>query len=354
MKGLVLAGGRGTRLRPLTHTRAKQLLPIAGEPILHHILNDMGAAGLTECVIVVSPDTGPAIRAACAGSFAGMAITYVVQEEPLGLAHAVATARPALGDDNFLLVLGDNVLRGGVGPAVATFADRQPDALILLAQVEHPEQFGVAELAGERVVRLVEKPQVPPSDLALVGVYIFTPAIHASIERLSPSARGEYEITDAIQGLIDEGLRVSHRRVDGWWKDTGKPEDIVEANRLLLADLETRVDGVTEGCRLSGPVVVEEGARLVDTVVTGPAWIGAGTVVEGAEIGPGTSIGRNCRVRTAEIADAIIMDDCTVMGVTHPLVGCLIGEGCRVEGDAGGRGHLGLVLGDRSQVSVPD
>ena len=330
-------------MRPLTHTRAKQLLPIAGKPILHHILRDMAKAGISECVLVVSPETKPAIEASCKENFAGMAIVYVLQEEPLGLAHAVATAESALAGEDFLLVLGDNVLRGGVAPALETFARVGPDALILLAKVDRPEQYGVAELAGDRVVRLVEKPKVPPSDLALVGVYIFRASIHRSIARLVPSARGEYEITDAIQGLIDEGLDVAHRLVDGWWKDTGRPEDIIEANRLLLADLERRLDGEMTDCRIVGAVVVE-----------GPAFIGANTRIDGAQIGPGTSIGRDCVVRTVEIADSIIMDNCRIMAVTHPLVGCLIGEGCEIYGDDEGRGHLRLVLGDRSQAYVPD
>lgn len=354
MKALVLAGGRGTRLRPLTHTRAKQLLPIVGEPILHHVVRDIGEAGIGECVILVSPDSGPLIREACGAEFAGVSIEYVVQEEPLGLAHAVATAREALGDSDFMLYLGDNVLAGGVARHAAAFAGTDAEALILLAKVDRPEFFGVAEVAGGSVKRLVEKPKVPPSDLALVGIYFFRPSIHGIIETLAPSARGEYEITDAIQGLLDAGHEVEHSRVDGWWKDTGRPDDIVEANRLLLSELETRVDGEVTGGSLEGVVVVEEGAVVERTMVRGPAWFGAGCRVSDCHVGPGTSVGRGAVLQTVEIADSIVMDDCQILGVTHPLVGCLVGEGCRVTGDDEGRGRLRLILGDRSTAEIPD
>jgi len=269
---LILSGGKGTRLRPLTHTSAKQLVPVANKPVLFYGIEAMAGAGITEVGIIIAPETGEEIRAAAGdGSRFGVAITYIEQEAPLGLAHAVLTAEDFLAGSPFVMYLGDNLLRDGIAPLVETFRTESPDALILLTPVPDPEHYGVAELEDGRVARLVEKPREPKTDLALVGVYMFTAAILDAARAIEPSGRGELEITDAIQHLVDSGLRVDPHIVHGWWKDTGQVEDMLEANRLILDDLETRVDGELIDSRVEGRVVIEEGSVLERSTVRGPA-----------------------------------------------------------------------------------
>jgi glucose-1-phosphate thymidylyltransferase len=285
LKGLILSGGKGTRLRPITHTSAKQLVPVANKPVLFYGIEAMAQAGIEEVGIIIAPETGAEIEAAAGdGSRFGVRISYVVQDEPLGLAHAVLTAEEFLGESPFVMYLGDNLLQGGISELVAAFREHGPDALILLTPVADPENYGVAELAkaqpGEdtpgRVVALVEKPAQPATDLALVGVYMFTAQIHAAARAISPSARGELEITDAIQHLVDTGLRVEPHIVRGWWKDTGRLEDMLEANRLILDNIVRSVEGDLIDSQVEGRVVVEQGARLERTRVGGPAVIAAG------------------------------------------------------------------------------
>src|ERR671927_660695 len=266
LKGLILSGGKGTRLRPITYTSAKQLVPVANKPVLFYGIEAMAEAGIDEVGIIIAPETGDEIREVVGdGSAFGVRLTYIVQDEPLGLAHAVLTAEPFLADSPFVMYLGDNLLQGGIEDLVAAFRDHSPDALILLTPVPDPDQYGVAELEDGRVVRLAEKPPQPRTDLALVGVYMFTPAIHDAARAISPSARGELEITDAIQHLVDHGLRVEPHIVRGWWKDTGRLEDILEANRLILDGLIERIDGELISSRADGRVVIEAGARLERT-----------------------------------------------------------------------------------------
>src|SRR3982750_737905 len=294
LKGLILSGGRGTRLRPITHTSAKQLVPVANRPVLFYGIQAMAEAGITEIGIIIAPETGDEIRAAAGdGSQFGVSITYIVQDEPAGLAHAVLTAEPFLGDSSFVMYLGDNLLQGGMTELVQEFRSHEPQALILLTPGPDPENTGVAGLGpgGRGVVRLVEKPKDPPSDLALVGVYMFTPLIHAAAKSIAPSARGELEITDAIQWLVDEGHDVESHVVRGWWKDTGRLDDMLEANRLILETFEPRVEGELIDAQVDGRVVVERGAVLERSTVRGPAIIGAGAVIRDAYIGPYTAIG---------------------------------------------------------------
>src|SRR5512132_3039993 len=256
LKGLLLSGGRGTRLRPITHTSAKQLVPVANKPVLFYGIEAMAAAGIDEVGIIIAPETGAEIREAAGdGAGFGIKIEYIEQDEPLGLAHALLTAEPFLGDSPFVMYLGDNLLRDGIVDLVDTFRTDQPDALILLTPVPDPEQYGVAELSDGRVARLVEKPKEPQTDLALVGVYMFTPAIFDAARSIEPSWRDELESTDAIQTLVDRGLRVDPHIVHGWWKDTGQVQDMLEANRLILDDLEERVDGEVIESRVEGRVV---------------------------------------------------------------------------------------------------
>src|SRR3954463_3968003 len=277
LKGLILSGGRGTRLRPITHTSAKQLVPVANRPVLFYGIQAMAEAGIDEIGIIIAPETGDEIRAAAGdGSQFGVRLTYIVQGEPAGLAHAVLTAEPFLGADSFVMYLGDNLLQGGIGDLVATFRSSAPDALILLTPVPDPEHYGVAQLHDGRVVALAEKPPEPKTDLALVGVYMFTPAIHEAARAIRPSARGELEITDAIQHLVDGGYRVEPHIVRGWWKDTGRLEDMLEANRLVLDTMDRRIEGEMVASRCDGRVVVEAGARPEGVTLRGPATTRAG------------------------------------------------------------------------------
>src|SRR5919204_2430934 len=277
LKGLILSGGAGTRLRPITHTSAKQLVPVANKPVLFYGIEALAGAGIDEIGIIIAPETGDEIKAAVGdGSRFGAAITYIPQARPLGLAHAMLTAEAFLGGDPFVMYLGDNLLRDGITALVEAFRAHEPDALILLTSVPDPWNYGVAELEGDSVVRLVEKPADPPTNLALVGVYMFGPAILEAARAIKPSSRGELEITDAVQRLIDDGHRVESHTVTGWWKDTGQLADMLEANRLVLEDIDRRIEGELIDARVEGRVVVEAGARLRRTLVPGPPGVGAG------------------------------------------------------------------------------
>ncbi|RDI96152.1 glucose-1-phosphate thymidylyltransferase [Meiothermus sp. QL-1] len=355
LKGLILSGGKGTRLRPLTHTRAKQLIPIAGKPNLFYALEDLVAAGIRDIGVILSPETGDEVRAALGdGSSWGVHLTYIVQEAPLGIAHAVKTARPFLGEHPFVLYLGDNLLSGGIQHLVAEYRATRPAAIVLLCPVEDPRAFGVVVLNGQgEVVRLLEKPQEPPSNLALVGVYLFSPAIHPIIEGLRPSGRGEYEITEAIQGLVDSGQKVVAHQVRGWWKDTGKPEDLLDANRLALSAIARRIEGELIEAQVVGEVVVEPGARIVRSTVRGPAFIGAGALIEDSFIGPYTAIGKNAQVVLSEVEYSILMDEARVHALPHRLDSSILGQGVVVDGRGSPRRNtLQLVLGDRSRVRL--
>ena len=347
MKGLILAAGRGTRLRPLTHTRPKPVIRVAGRPIIHYAVENLREAGVAEIGVVVSPETEKDIREA----LSGYPVRYILQEEPQGLAHAVAVAGDFLKESPFVLYLGDNLFQRGIRPYLEAFREGV-SAVLALVRVENPRQFGVAVLEGERIVRLLEKPKDPPSDLAVAGVYVFTPEVLEVIRDLKPSARGEYEITDAIQGLIDRGRRVVGVEVEGWWKDTGRPEDLLDANRLLLEELAPKVEGEVEESALTGRVVVEKGARVVRSTVIGPAFIGEGAVVEGAYVGPFTSLGPGARVVRSEVEYSILEDHAVVENVGLRLQESLLGVGARVQSRNGlPRAHR-LVLGDLSQVEL--
>lgn len=354
LKGLILSGGAGTRLRPITHTSAKQLVPVANKPVLFYGIEALVDAGVTEIGIVIAPETGDEIRAAVGdGSRFGAAVTYIVQDEPAGLAHAVLTAEEFIGDAPFVMYLGDNLLADGLRELVASFRAEEPDALILLTPVDDPQSYGVAELEGERVVRLVEKPKDPPSDLALVGVYLFAPSIFDAARRLEPSWRGELEITEAIQGLIDEGRAVSSQIVTGWWKDTGQLADMLDANRLVLEEIETRVEGeVDEASRVEGRVAIEPGAVVRGSVVRGPAAIGAGAVIEDAYVGPYTSIGEGVRVVRSEIEHSIVLADSLVEDLGTRMEASLLGRDVKLTRSKGRPKTLRMLVGDRSEIEI--
>jgi glucose-1-phosphate thymidylyltransferase len=374
LKGLILSGGKGTRLRPITHTSAKQLVPVANKPVLFYGIEAMAEAGIDEVGIIIAPDTGPEIEAAAGdGSRFGVRITYIVQDEPLGLAHAVLTAEPFLGVSPFVMYLGDNLLQGGISELVAAFRDSAPDALILLTPVPDPENYGVAELAASvsdgldadagasggtqpaalgRVVRLVEKPPEPATDLALVGVYMFTAAVHGAARAIAPSTRGELEITDAIQHLVDTGMRVEPHIVRGWWKDTGRLEDMLEANRLILDNLGERVEGELIDSQVDGRVVIEPGARLERTTVRGPAIIGADARLSDCYIGPYTAIGERCAISGSEVEHSILLAGCTVSDLDGRMESSLLGRNVTVRrGDRQPRAYR-FMVGDNSDISI--
>lgn len=356
MKGLILSGGKGTRLRPLTYTSAKQLVPIANKPVLFYCIESVVAAGITEIGIVVG-DTHEEIRAAVGdGSAFGAQVTYIPQDAPKGLAHAVMIAEDFIGTDPFVMFLGDNLIAGGITSLVKEFQELGPNAEILLAEVPNPQQFGVAELnADGGVERLVEKPKEPKSNLALVGVYMFGPEIFESVKRIRPSARGELEITDAIQDLIDRGLTVHPHKVRGWWKDTGKLDDMLEANRIVLdaLDAPARPRGpFPEGVQVEGRVVLGEGVELVDSLVRGPVVIGDGARIENAFIGPYTSIGAGCTLKRCEVENSIILSDCQIYDIPLRIDGSLIGRNARVVKTDFKPKAYRFMLGDNCEVGI--
>jgi glucose-1-phosphate thymidylyltransferase len=353
LKGLILSGGRGTRLRPITHTSAKQLVPVANRPVLFYGIQAMADAGIEEIGIIIAPETGDEIREAAGdGSRFGVSITYIVQDDPAGLAHAVLTAEPFLGDDPFVMYLGDNLLQGGISDLVTAFQSDSPDALILLTPVPDPEHYGVAELDEGRVVRLAEKPPEPKTNLALVGVYMFTRAIHDAARAIEPSPRGELEITDAIQHLVDGGARVEPHVVEGWWKDTGRLEDMLEANRLVLDTIERRVDGELVDAQVEGRVVVEEGARLERSIVRGPAIIGAGARLTDCYIGPYTAIGDGCVIERAEVEHSILLSDSSVRHLDGRMESSLLGRNVHIaRTDRQPRAYR-FMVGDNSEIGI--
>ena len=354
MKALILSGGRGTRLRPLTHTIAKQLVPVANQPILGYVMDHVQAAGIGDVGVVVAPETQGEVRGYLGdGGKWGVNLTYILQEQPLGLAHAVKTAKDFLGDAPFVMYLGDNLLGKGIAGAIERFASSSMDALVFLKQVDDPRAFGVAELDGSgSIVRLVEKPKDPPSDLALVGVYLFSPKIHRAIDSIAPSWRGELEITDAIQWLIDHGGRVSGEVLDCWWLDTGKKDDFLQANLTVLDDyLKRDIRGELVDSQVHGRVRLEDGARIVNSVVRGPVAIGRDAEIRDSFIGPYTSIGHGSRIVGSSVEHSVILDRCEVIGISR-LEDSLIGRDSRVVMGGARNTALRLMIGDHCQIEV--
>jgi glucose-1-phosphate thymidylyltransferase len=355
LKGLVLAGGKGSRLRPFTYTGAKQLVPIANKPVLFYAVEQLVAAGVTEIGVIVGDTAAQVQEALGSGERFGARFTYLEQPRPLGIAHALVVAREFLGDSPFVMFLGDNFLRGGVAALVERFREEAPAAQVHLVRVPNPSEFGVAVLAPDgRLERLIEKPPVPPTDLAVIGIYMFQPEVHAVVATLAPSARGELEITETIQGLVDRGRRVDACPVEDEWIDTGRMGDILAANRLVLETLAPSVRGEVDAqSRLTGRVVIEPGARVVNSVIDGPAIIGPDTVVEHAYIGPYTSIYHGCRIADTELSGSVVLERTCIEGVPGRIEGSLIGRDVQLRGATGRPRAYRLVLGDHSEARLP-
>ena len=353
MKGLILSGGKGTRLRPLTYTRAKQLVPVANKPVLFYGIETLAEAGIREIGIVVGDTRAEIEDAVGDGSAWDVSVTYIDQDAPRGLAHAVLISEDFIGDEPFVMYLGDNLLAKGIVPFVKEFVETEPAAQILLTHVPDPEQFGVAELDGKRVIRLVEKPAEPKSDLALVGVYMFSSAVFDSVKRITPSCRNELEITDAIQDLIDQGLTVRPHIVEGWWKDTGKLEDMLDANRLILETIDRRIEGQVDATsRVEGKVIIEPGAIIEDSVVRGPAIIGKDARISKSYIGPFTAIMSGVEIRGTEIEHSIVMDGSRITDLSNRVTDSLIGRNVQIFRQPVKPSAYRFMLGDNSEVGI--
>ena len=352
MKGLILSGGKGTRLYPLTYTRAKQLIPVANEPVLFRVIRAIRDAGISEIGIVVG-DTEAEIREAVNDGLRwGVNVTYIRQTAPAGLAHAVKESLNFLGDDRFVMFLGDNVLQGGISPLIRQFADSQWNSQVVLTAVKDPRQYGVAELNSDgSIKRLVEKPKEPPSNLALVGIYMFDPHIHQAVRAIKPSFRGELEITDAIQWLIDQGHVVNPYIHKGWWIDTGKPGDMLNANDHVLEELTPRIEGTVDGASsVDGRVTVEKGAVIENSAVRGPAIIGEDTVIRNSYIGPFTSIYHHCVVEQSEVEHSIVLENSSIQDVPYRIADSIIGRNAVLTRSEIKPKAIKVNLGDYSQV----
>ena len=352
MKALVLAGGKGTRLRPITHTSAKQLIPVANKPILFYGLEAIAASGITEIGIVVG-DTKNEIKTTVGdGSRWGVKVTYIEQEAPLGLAHAVKISKDFIKDDSFLMFLGDNLLKDGVSAIVKSFLKDKPNSKILLTKVANPQEFGVALLKDGKVIALEEKPKNPKSDLALVGVYLFDSTIFEAVNNIKPSKRNELEITDAIQYLVDNGYKVEPHIVSGWWKDTGKLEDMLEANRLILEGMSRSINGTIDTLStIDGNVVIEKGANVINSCIRGPAIIGEGTKISNSYIGPFTSIYFGTTIENSEIEHSIILENSTVKDVKR-IADSLIGQNVTISKTEKKPISYRIMVGDSSKIEI--
>jgi glucose-1-phosphate thymidylyltransferase len=355
LKSIILCAGKGTRLRPLTHTSAKHLIPIANKPVLFYAIEAIKDCGIKDVGIIIG-ETGEDIkRELREGSRWGVSISYIEQKEALGLAHAVSVARDFLGEEKFLMYLGDNLLKNGVESYSDKFIERNYNAFVLLTEVDNPRQFGVAELKEGRVVRVVEKPKEPVSNLALIGVYFFDKNVHQAVKSIRPSARGELEITDAIQWMIDKGYKVGAEVIEGWWKDTGKPDDILEANRLILEDIERDVSGakvVDETSQISGRVKIGKGSEIINSKIVGPVIIGNKVKVVDSYIGPFTSLSDGVEIKKAEIEYSVVLENTKIENIKRRMQKCLIGKGVKIYHSKDLPRVYEFILGDHSKVGL--
>jgi glucose-1-phosphate thymidylyltransferase len=355
MKALITAGGRGTRLRPITHTQNKHLIPIANKPILRYALDAVKEAGITDIGIVVGVDNGREVETAFGdGAALGVKLTYIWQEAPLGLAHVVKISQDFIGDDSFVFYLGDNIVVGGIDRFVESFKEGDYDCFLTLARVRDPERFGVPEFGSDgSIVGVVEKPRMPKSPFAVSGIYIYGPAIFTAVNAIAPSPRGELEISDAHDYLLKNGFKVGHGEITGWWKDTGMPSDLLEANRLVLSKTVGRVDGVVDSeSDIAGEVIIEEGAEVIGSRVRGPAIIGRGSRVVDSFVGPYSSIGPECKLEGCEVEFSILMQQVCVRNVDVRIEGSILGNDVEIVRAAGKPKVQRFMLGEQSRVEL--
>lgn len=353
IKGLILSGGSGTRLRPLTHTSAKQLVPVANEPVIFYGINALVNSGITEIGIIISPETGEEIKEVVGdGKAFGAKIEYILQAKPKGLAHAVLTAEEYLNESDFVMYLGDNILKEGISNLVQDFSNNKPDSLVLLTEVDDPQSYGIAEIESEKIINLEEKPDNPKSNLALVGVYLFTNKIIDACKKLKPSKRGELEITEAIQVLIDEKLNVQYTVVEDWWKDTGTVEEMLQANRLVLDTIENKIDGETEDSNIDGPVIIEDGAKVINSSIRGPVIIGKNTLVENSYVGPNTAIDSNTFISNVEIEYSIVLSGTIIKNIQTRIEKSLIGKNVVIKEKELPPKSLSFVVGENSKIEI--
>jgi glucose-1-phosphate thymidylyltransferase len=353
MKGLILSGGKGTRLRPFTYTGAKQLVPLANKPVLFYAIEDLVEAGITSIGIVISPETGDQVKTTVGdGSKFGAQISYIMQDAPKGIAHGIKIAQDFIGDDKFVLFLGDNFLRDGIVPQVKAFSDAQMNAQIILYSMADPSSMGVAVLdADGRVTKLVEKPKQFISPYAVIGIYMFDRHVFEAVNNIKPSARGELEITETIQYLIDHQLNVRAHQLHGWWIDTGKMSDILEANRLILDVLESKTEGqVDSTSKIEGRVVLDKEAVVINSTIRGPAIIGKRTRIENAYVGPYTSIHDDCLIQNCEIEHSVVLDNTRIQDTSARIADSLIGRNVEISRSGGQTKTLKFMLGDHSKI----
>ena len=353
MKALIASGGRGTRLRPLTHTQNKHLIPIANKPILHYAIDAAVQAGIKEIGIIHNADSDEVPKAIGNGDKWNVKITYIQQDKPLGLAHVVKISEKFIGKDNFIFYLGDNMVVGGVKRFVDEFEKSKSNCFLTLSKVKDPERFGVPEIQNGKIVRVEEKPKKPMSQFAVAGIYIYDSHIFEAVNNIKPSGRGELEISDAHQYLIEKGYNVGYSEITGWWKDTGKPTDLLEANRLVLDNLTPRMDGTADkDSTIAGKIIAEPGVKIVNSVVRGPAIIGKNTLIENSYIGPFTSIGDDCHIRHSEVEYSIVLNECKILDVKIRIEGSLLGNDVEIV-EANGKPHVHrFMIGDQSRVEV--
>ena len=352
MKALVLSGGKGTRLRPITHTSAKQIVPIANKPILFYGLEAIAESGIREVGIVVGDTKKEIMLAVGSGEKWGLKVTFIEQEAPLGLAHAVKISESFLKDDQFVMYLGDNLIKDGIASLVHDFEREKPNAQIMLAKVKNPQQFGVAEIKDGKIIRLVEKPKNPQSDLALVGVYLFDKTIYKAVNSIKPSLRGELEITDAIQYLVEKGYSVKPCIIAGWWKDTGKLEDLLEANREILEIKDPLISGeVDEASKIEGRVVIEKGAKLINSIVRGPSIIGENSSIVNSYVGPFTSVYKNVIIKDSEIDNSIILENTVIENIVR-IEGSLVGQNVHIHKSEKKPKAYRIMVGDSSMIEL--
>jgi glucose-1-phosphate thymidylyltransferase len=355
MKGLILSGGKGTRLYPITYTSAKQLVPVANKPVLFRVIEAIRDAGIDDIGIVVGDTADQIQEAAGTGRQWGVKLTYIHQKQPLGLAHAVKVSQDFLGSERFVMFLGDNVIEGGISSLIAQFRDSKYNSQIVLTPVENPSEYGVAELDPDtrRIIRLVEKPRQPPSNLALVGIYMFDEHIWEAVDAIKPSWRGELEITDAIQYLVDQGLNVHPYVHRGWWLDTGAPGEMLEANDLVLDEIEPKIEGyVDRDSDVNGKVTIEKGAEIINSRVRGPAIIGEETRIVNSYVGPFTSIYHHVLVEDSEIEHSIVLEHSHIVDIPYRIADSLIGRQSQITRSPIKPKALKMTLGDHSNVGI--